>query len=363
MPLPLPFALFSTLVLLVAIGAPARAATIIDPGQGPVFLPANPPGLGELSGLTYVGGSQYYSVNDGGGFALPIEIVVDGATGFVSSSAFGSPVALAGGVDLEGVAFDASDGTILVSDEQGPAIRRHDPSDGALLDDVTVPSIYTNARPNLSLESLTLQSGGAALWTANEAALFGDGPTATETAGTVVRLQRFDETLAPSGQWAYGADALPGGLFLGVQASGVVDMAALPNGELLVLERAVGEDRFRSRIYQVGFDGATDVSLLSDASAPGVVPVEKTLLWEGLGFPDNFEGLAVGPELEGGDHSLLLVSDGAGFLASRLYALRMRFVPEPSPLLLLAVAVAASQVVVSNRRRQKSPRRGRNDRA
>ncbi len=250
---------------------------------------------------------------------------------------------LASGVDLEGVAFDPATSTVLVSDETGSAIRRHNPATGALLGTLAVPPVFGSARANRSLESLARDPVTGALWTANEDALVPDGPATSFAAGSDVRLQRFGAAGAPDGQWAYPTDPIPGGAIGGSETSGVVDLLALPSGELLVMERSLSSPFFfQVRIYQVDTTGATDTSALSGLIGASYTAATKTLLWtsEEAGQFSNFEGLSLGPQLDDGSMSLLLVADDNATRNQALYPLRLSFVPEPAPATLLAAALA-----------------------
>ena len=323
-------------VLSVALLAPAASAvSIVDPGFGPFFFSGGPT---ELSGITRMAGNEYLAVSDSGGQLVSLTVLVQSATGAVTSALAGTPVALAGGVDLEGVAFDPGTGQVFVSDEVGPAIRGHDPATGVFQFAITVPAIYGQARTNRSLESLTLDPAGGGLWTANEEALDTDGPVSTLVSGTVIRLQRFDSSFSPDGQWAYVTDAIPDGPAGGDETSGVVDLLALPAGELLVLERSLGQTAFRSRIYLVDRTGATDTSGLAALDSDPFVAVQKTLLWEAAPLFSNFEGITLGPELDAGDRSLLLVSDDGGLFGQALYPLRISL-PEPGTAALLVTGL------------------------
>ena len=333
-----PLAAVLALVLLSA--APAHAASIVDPGFGPFAFTGGP---WELSGLTHVEGDRYLAIGDTGRLLVPLAIAVDPATGAVTGVTAETPVVLAAGVDLEGIAWDPATASVWVSDETGPALRRHDPVSGALLETRAVPAPFASARANRSLESLARDPVTGALWTANEDALAVDGPIATVGAGSVVRLQRFDAAGAPDGQWAYPTDAIPGAPVGGFETSGVVDLLVLPNGELLVMERSLSSLLFQVRIYQVDVTGATDTSALAALEGAVFEPATKTLLWTSGPSAQavNFEGLALGPRLDDGSYGLLLISDDAGSTSQALYPLRVTFVPEPRAGALLAAALAA----------------------
>lgn len=72
--------------------------------------------------------------------------------------------------------------------------------------------------------------------------------------------------------------------------------------------------------------------------------MSKTLLWQGDFALTNFEGMTLGPELDKGAYSLLLISDngsGAGGQRQDLYSLTLQGVPEPSTILLYVAGIAA----------------------
>jgi len=332
----------------------AAAAGLTVTGVGAHALGSGTTTAAELSGLTWAGGTQFYAVADGNHTVYPLSIELNPATGAVTSAALSGGVQLSDGTDLEGIAFDGGGG-VYVCDETGPAIRRHDLSDGSLLGSVAVPAVFAGCRSNLSLESLTRRADGASLWTANEEALTADGPVSGFTSGTTVRLQKFDAGGSPAGQWAYQTDAITGDIpITTAERSGVADLLVLPNGKLLVLERELGLSgglpKFRSRIYEVDLAGATDVSGLPGLDGQTYTPVGKDLLWEGLFASDNYEGICLGPELDGGAFSLLLISDDGGGLSQSLYALRIAGdVPEPGAACLLALGTGG---LLGRRRRR-----------
>ena len=78
--------------------------------------------------------------------------------------------------------------------------------------------------------------------------------------------------------------------------SGVSSLLAMDDGSLLVLEREFSVKilpSFRIRIYRMnpGTDG-------------------KTMLWEESSTFSNYEGMCLGPVLDDGRQSLVLISDG-----------------------------------------------------
>jgi hypothetical protein len=324
--------LIALVAALLAVGAgdPAAHWSITDPGQGPVPLLSGSSGARELSGITWAGGTRYYAVSDKLGKLFPLSIEIDPHSAAISHAAVEPGVLLPGSTDLEGVAYDPEQGTVLVSDEIGPSIREYRVADGSPVRVLALPPVYRNIRKNLGLEALSMDPEHRTLWTANEETLGNDGPRSSVTAGSVIRLQRFDRRYQPTGEWAYGTDPLFGDMLLrgyDLERSGVSDLVALSNGGLLVLERAYGVGGLRIRLYEVDFRGATDVTTVPSLAGADYTPVHKTLLWQHM-FPDiNYEGAALGPALDGGAHSLVLISDDGHHLRQTLYALSIRPAP------------------------------------
>lgn len=223
---------------------------------------------------------------------------------------------------------------VLVCEEDTPAIRAFSLADGRMLDAVALPENLLTRGPNRGLESLALEPDGRFVWTANEEALPGDGPSAAEGNGTVVRLTRlplpaddpplpFDrlrsrrETPAAAAfQAAYRVDPPHSfvRVFAGQPLSGLSALVALGRGQLLALERsgAPGLPPFASRIYLVDAGSAVDVSAVErDLASRKEAIVEKRLLWkDSLGI--NLEGLCLGPLLADGNRGLIGIADNGG---------------------------------------------------
>jgi hypothetical protein len=229
--------------------------------------------------------------------------------------------------DPEGLA--AVSGGWLVSSEGdstlAPAVDLFD-RDGVHRQRLEIPPHFeprggAGTRPNRGLEGLSALPDGSAM-AAMEEALLQDGPSASETSGTCVRLLRYDRTLALAGEHVYCTDPLPrvppvrtvGEALVGVSALAFVDP-----GRLLVLERTAleidGRFQNRVRIYAVDPDHALDVRGrpridLTHAVDKRLV-IDLDAIASRLQPPrlDNFEAMALGPKLPSGERTLIIASD------------------------------------------------------
>ncbi|WP_432533969.1 esterase-like activity of phytase family protein [Kineococcus arenarius] len=217
-------------------------------------------------------------------------------------------------LDSEGLVVDR-DGTLLVSSEVGPAVRRYSP-DGRILGSLPVPAALQiapagRAQTNLSLEGLTLSADGLTLYSNDEQELLGDPDGA-------LRIQTWHRTdlaapfeLGP--QIAYQAD--PG--------LGVPELVAAPDGRIVLIEREFIEQVGNTvRLYVIDPAAATDVSAVEVLEEESVVA--KTLLADLVTCPaqgavaeqeqlnpllDNIEGMTVLSAQGDRRLQLLLVSD------------------------------------------------------
>jgi hypothetical protein len=274
-----------------------------------------------LSGIAWVG--AYTGGPDAGGFVavmdnsnklvkLALTFAPDGA---ITGAVVAGGVSLAASRDFEGIAAGARDPqgvvrTVLISEEDSPAVLEFRLADGALVRTITPPAVFAGKRANYGFESCALGAGW--LWNANEEALSLDGPLSTPSAGTVVRLLRTSLSFPPtaSRQYAYRTQPMHGSTISGAR-SGVSDLVALPDGRLMVLERSFAfslAGLFQTRIYEASFAGATEVSgFTSGLSGQTFTVVGKRLLYQGN--LNNLEGLALGPELPNASRALVGIVD------------------------------------------------------
>lgn len=359
----LPALALSAFVCALA-AAPASAADPLPPRialAGSLMLPDTAPavdGSGDLpvnglSGVTWLGDNRYAAVMDNSDRLLFFRLEVSPSGEPLAATDLGILV-LGERHDYEDVAAcpprlleritekrrargdQAPTDCLLVCEEQTPAIRAIDIDTGALLGVVPIPPIAKTRRHNRGLESLAVDPDGSHIWTATEEAVPADGPAATATTGTVVRLMRIAipgaESATGEAQFAYQVDPPHRfvRVFTGEPLSGVSALVALDRGRLLVLERAAGPGLppFMSSIYLVKTPVAPDVTDVPDGlAARGELHIGKTPLWQdALGC--NIEGLCLGPTLPDGGRMLVAVADNGGLgTPNQLVGLVMRETP------------------------------------
>jgi 3-phytase/alkaline phosphatase D len=235
-------------------------------------------------------------------------------------------------LDPEGLAL-TKDGTLVITSE-GIANRLIDPwlrlfsLDGAQLGPLPLPDAFLpnaaatrGVRQNLGFESAATAPNGRFLWSGTEGALVQDGPAASLSERSPVRLLRYNlQTGRLDRQYVYWTDTIaePPVPPTAFAVNGLVELLPLNNEFLLSMERSfsVGAPDTGNtiKLYAVKVAGATNVDGVESlaGSLDDVRPVEKTLLLDldTLGIPlDNVEGMAFGPKLPDGRQSLVLVSD------------------------------------------------------
>ena len=314
--------------------------------RGTLILPDTVPGADNtpirvtgLSGVTWLGESRYAAIMDNSNALILFSLALS-PTGEPVKLTDLRAVTLSESHDYEDIAtcpdallqriadrrrrqgLDAPGRTLLVSEENTPAIRAVSLDTGNLLGVVPIPEQLLKCRLNRGLEALTVDLTGGQIWTANEEALPADGPPATMTAGTTVRLVRISvpghdpAAREESRQFAYAVE--PPHQFIrvfdGEPLSGVSALVSLGDERLLVFERSgcPGLPPFKNRIYLVDTRTATDVSgVEKDLAEQTAVHVPKILLWQDqLGC--NLEGLCLGPVVSGGGRVLVAVADNGG---------------------------------------------------
>lgn len=306
--------------------------------------------LGGLSGLAYDAENEiFYSISDDRGreaparfYRLQIKTAGDGFDNgnirFLRSQVLTQPGQTPfadNSIDPEGIAL-MPQSTLWISSEGiapagiPPFLREFDLS-GKQVRSLPVPRRYYpspdwGVANNLGFESLTVTPSQKYLMTATENALVQDGPQAAVGESSPSRLMLFDlETEQLAAEYLYNTDPVvaepnpPEGF----AAAGLVELLALDDDRYLALERMYaagstgmpGNNGMNVRLYEITRSQATDIqskNSLLETGLEQIVPVEKQLVLDlaTLDIPlSNLEGMALGPKLEDGRRSLLMISD------------------------------------------------------
>lgn len=187
--------------------------------------------------------------------------------------------------------------------------------------------------PNYNFESLAFDSVRQYLWTIPESMLRKDGQPATPQNGLAnqLRLMRFDwgkmkeesskETLPYMTTYAYQMDQPSTYKKADIYVMGVSELCALPDGQLLVLEREAFIPKIKigafckCKLYLINPLNSDGFSMEEKFSADTPF-LKKRLLTEwktGLSLSKrsfaNYEGMCLGPKLEDGSQVVILLSD------------------------------------------------------
>lgn len=320
--------IFRCLLAVVAIARCAQAASaanwVVNRANHITLAPPAGVTVAEMSGVTYLGpvagAHRFLAAEETKGELIQFDLTFT-AAGAIDAVSNIAAVDIIPTNDIEGIAYAGFDrNSAFVAAENGATLREISLINGSVVQTVTLPAVFSNVRPNLSFESLTRSPDQTAMWIANEQALTVDGSTATPAEGTTVRLVQMHangKVVALGPQYAYQVEPIHGTSTLGSPQSGLSDLAVMPDGTLLALERSVAVTTpiYLNRIYEVNAAGATDVSVAPfDAGLTGQTysPVGKTLLWSGAvdgAGGQNMEGLALGPRINANTWVLIGVVD------------------------------------------------------
>jgi hypothetical protein len=229
----------------------------------------------------------------------------------------------------EGFNYMSSEGNVLADPIIDPFINRYN-HNGRVTATLPIPDKYIpngvdhGVRFNLAFESLNVTPDGRSLVTANEGALFQDGPASTFTNSSLARILQYDlRKRSPIAEYVYEVSpwAEPSAIF-GV--NGIVEVLPIDDvGTMLVMERSFSVGGVLGGgtgnvvvINEISTDDATDVvgidALFVGGSPIALTPVSQheVFAFDDLGIPiDNIEGMTFGPPLPDGRQTLVIVSD------------------------------------------------------
>ena len=179
--------------------------------------------------------------------------------------------------------------------------------------------------PNYNFESLAFDSVHQYLWTIPESTLRKDGQPATPQNGlpNQLRLMRFDwgKISRYMTTYAYQMDQPSTHKKADIYVMGVSELCALPDGQLLVLEREAFIPKIKlgafckCKLYLINPLNSEEFSMKEKFSSDTPF-LKKRLLTEwktGLSLSKrsfaNYEGMCLGPMLEDGSQVVILLSD------------------------------------------------------
>lgn len=298
-------------LLLMPVTLMAQEATVLKQRKFPKTVPA-----GNYSGIAWLGGSKYAVANDKSpttGFYL-MTINIDSIVGDILSVHLdtfltcGQPTR-----DEEGVCYMPQNQTVFVSGEKDQEILEFDLQGQLTGRKLNIPEIFKTAYSNRGFEALTYQQITHRFWTTSENTLQADGekPTIDKKIKNRLRFQSFGDDLQPKEQYWYVTDSAIVKKHKGTSIMGVGGLAALDDGQIVVLER---EMYFPKK--QIGSYCLVKLYVVDPGKhQPGEV-LSKTLLTTfrtrfnltRRNFA-NYEGICVGPKLADGRQLLILICD------------------------------------------------------
>ncbi len=284
---------------------------------------------GNYSGITRIGDNTYAVVSDKeshDGF-YKFNINLNPSTGeILSVENIGFYHSETVGRDAECVAYNPVRKTIYIGGERNNSIVEFTLEGKAT--GVRSGNIMAGTRPNMGMESLCYDSSTKLLWTMSESTLKtdNDGNYSQSTNGVanMLRLTAFDTNFNKVREYAYKTDSPENMKEASKYIMGVSDIAALDDGRLLVMERECFVPKIKygawtkTKIYVV--DPKKGSELKGNGALTSESPfLQKTLLWScnttmsfnGLNWA-NYEGMCLGPKLDGGGQTVILISDSQG---------------------------------------------------
>jgi hypothetical protein len=191
---------------------------------------------------------------------------------------------------------------------------------------------------NYGFEALAYNEKEEVFWTTTEATLKSDGLRSSiknNYVSNCLRILSFDRNLRPSKMYGYIMDKMEAKVKVGNHVHGVSAVLAMDDGRLIIMEREACIKKWymgsfcHIKLYEINPEQGqalpADV-VLSELEEKEFL--EKKLLCEFtthvsvlLNFA-NFEGMCLGPKLDDGRQTIILISDSQGGYGNVIYRLR-----------------------------------------
>jgi hypothetical protein len=308
--------------------------------EGTVRIPGATPVFGGISGIDRAADGTWYLLSDDRAARGPARFYsarlrLDGAGGiavqverFDTITDVGGRPFAASTLDPEALRIDPSGASLWLSSE-GDETRLVDPFireialDGSHLRELALPAMFrmtkgatSGPRNNAVFEGLCLTTDERTVVVSTEGTLKQDGPTATASAGSPVRISFYDRAGgAFVRQRAYMLEPAPWPSADSVATeNGVVEILARDSMHLLVLERGFSLSTGPVvRLFEADMSSGTDIARSERLTHGGYTPMTKRLVVDfatlGLAHLDNVEAMAWGEPLPGGERTLVFMSD------------------------------------------------------
>jgi len=239
-------------------------------------------------------------------------------------------------LDPESIRVSKGGNSFYVSDEYGPFVNEFDRSTGMRLRSFTIPAKFNIAHPdaignneiagntsgrvsNKGMEGLAITPDGSTLYGIMQSPLLQDHALDSKgkKLGIYNRILKIDLASGTTQEFVYP---------LSDKSYTVSEMVAINDHEFLVDERDGngGTSAVKKTFYKIDITGATDVSgvasLPASGAISGVTAVTKSASpfldmlnpafgLVGTSFPEKIEGIAFGPDLPDGRHTLVITND------------------------------------------------------
>lgn len=303
--------LYLALLLMATVQATAQQVVLNEQRHFKEAVPA-----GNYSGITWLGGDRYAVCDDKSATAgfLLMTIRLDSITGEIEDVRTDSfMTSNLPNRDEEGICYVAPMNTLFLSGEGDGQIVEYS-LDGQLTGrTLNIPEVFKKAYSNKSFEALTYNAKTQRFWTTTESSLTidGDKPDIKKKIANRLRLQSFGNDLQPREQYWYVTDSSAVKSQKGRSTLGVSGLAALDDGQVIVLEREVrrAPKKIGSFVHVKLFVVNPQLQQPGDTLRKQLLTEFRTRINLKKRSFANYEGLCKGPQLADGRLVLLLVAD------------------------------------------------------
>ena len=290
-------------LMLISMGATAQTLR----RQTNISRMGIPPG--NYSGITRINDTLYAVVNDKektDGFHLfTVNInLKNGKIKHVSDKMVGSQTPASH--DMEGICYRSSSNSLFISDETSQRILEYSLDGIPTGNELKIPEIYGigQIQSNRGFEALTYNPSTGHFWTATESALKRDA----DSEPLLVHLQSFGDDLQPDGHYLYRLDPPRKNRTARTKfyAHGLPALIAMDDGSIIM----------QSLDHMVIFKDATKVV------DKQLVTSFRTHIRIGKINYANYEGMCIGPKLNDGRTTIILINDSQNRMGNWLCRLK-----------------------------------------